>query len=57
MDGEDPSPSRYICTAPASVAQGTWQKRAQKDCWNQNVQKSAVRQPLLDMAVSKTVGE
>lgn len=44
-------PKRYIYVIPpASMVQGTWQERGQKDGKTQNARDSAVKQSLLDMA-------
>lgn len=50
-DPGEPSPNRYICvTASASVTQGTWWKKGQKDCKRQNSRKSTEKQSLLETA-------
>lgn len=48
---EEPNPNRYShITAPVSTAQGTAQKREQKDFKTQNTRKSVAKEFLLQVA-------
>lgn len=51
MNPGEPRPDGYIyITAPASIAQKTWQKRVWEDCKSHSSRQWAMKQSLLETA-------